>query len=683
MRKLFILLITAVFCLLPVSDARGDDVVQKGRLNVDGAITQESFLVSGGKVYVPVKSVVCHTGIQLKWDSKTGTLVFTYTDLSSIRAYTKTDTINERDNYSKADFLLSGGKTYISVSDLHRVTRRNVFWDGGNHVLYVYTYAYPVQGHSIISSLPYEGLDIENNCLFFSLDGLPQASWEMEGELKDLRLISKTAQAGMEEIQIAAFYLQPDGNLSQLIITQRKLPSGDRIFFTRAHSPLAQQVLSLNMQSTPNIFGSGAIHFIDKGVLKEFLYQEPFSFEQRLIITKGTSIDLWHILSLEDLTIKNLLVKRAWNASLDYHKSNVWVTPEGTYRSTPVEYLNKAQLQNQNVNLQASSPMLLLDVLNVQTSRLLEDLVHSAKFTLVKLRGKDGFWRSGINVAYLNRAYSLGPNYIDTRMSVDASLFLVRYGLMFGDSDALNKGAHFKQYFSSLKGKKVTYNLQGGIFYPDYYSEIQKKKTLVSLNHALYEMNYLYTLYNELGDHEAKGMADEIRKFIDNSAKRWIAPSGDLYYALSPEGKYYAEDYVNITYVDLFVAKSILEYMEESCSAVEDLLLRKEGYLSSVNAPQFESNLQVNAVLEKFDVQSSRKGDFFFPYPLKVQMAEAGNQAYFACGTYHWIKGAQSITYLGKTYELDPMKKYLVILTKGGLTVSGQEGNVPLSDTER
>lgn len=678
MRNIIFLMIVGLLLFVPVSGAAVEDVLRKGYLNVDGAVMEEEFLFRDSGVYVPVKQIAKQLNITLQWDDKAGLLVFSYPDFSSIRASVTEDKIFYQETSEPVDFLVSGGKTYIRADHLSRVVWRQAFWDNNTRTLYVYMYSHPLQGTSLLESSPYEGLEIKENTVCLSVYGLPEASWAMEGQLEDLRMVGRSSHAGTEEIKLAAFYLQPSGVVSQLRITQRKLPNGDRVFFTRAYCPSGQQVLTVNTEAGSRTYGSSVYHFIDKGKLKEYQFEEPYRASERLILNAGTSIDQWHIFGCEDLEITDPIVRKAWNASLEYHGSNAWVTPEGAYRSTPVEYMSQRQLRNKNVNLQACSPVLLIETLDSHYNRLLESFVHSAKFTLVRLMGADLYWRAGLNVAYLNQAYSLGPNYIDTRMSVDASWFLVRYGLKFDDRDAVARGSHFKEFFKMLKSKNAVYTVQGGVVYPDYFSESQKKKTLVSLNHALYEMNYLYTLFNWLGDMEAKALADEMRLFIKNTAGRWIAPNGDLYYALSPEGEYYAEDYVNITYVDLFVSRGILKYMEVKDSVVESLFTAKNDYLNAVAAPQFESRLEPGEVLEKFDTQSSRKGPFFFTYPLEVKMAEtAGNPAHFACGTYHWVFGAERVTYLDKSYELDPTKKYCIVLNKWGLTIMG-EGDLSL-----
>jgi hypothetical protein len=688
MRKPAIILLTLLLTfgvlavpLFGAGEAQGAALPLAGKLNVDGAGVPETFLNDNGQIYVPIRPVAVQTGIALGWDDSAGALLFTYPDQSTQRGYVKSDRLVEQEYSSLADFLVSGGRTYINLNNLRSIVKRQVFWDQADNTLYLYRCANQAQGSSILQSLPYEGLDVVDNAVSFNLEGLPQASWQMEGELQDLRLVGTTTRGQVTEIQVAAFYTQTDGNLAQLLITQRKLPGGHRIVFTRAHSPRGQQVLQVITDQSSQVYGSKAYHYLDKGVLKEYQYEEPFINHQRLTINSGTSVDQWHLLSPVDLTLDNPISQRAWKASLEYHSSNDWVTPEGAYRSTPVEYSSNAQLRNKNVNLQASVPMLLMDSLNTHSHPLLEALVHNARFTLFEMLGEDNYWRSGVNVTYLNRSYNLGPNYIDTRMSVDASLFLLRYGFYFGDEEAVRQGAWFKNFFVSRKSQNQVYALGGGFMYPDYYSESQKSKTLVSLNHAVYEMNYLYTIYNELGDPEAKTLADEIRLFINNSKDKWVSPNGDLYYALSPQGNYYAEDYVNITYVDLYVAKGILEYMEVKDAAVEGLLAKKETYLDSIAAPQFESHLEVDEVTEKFDVQSSRKGDFFYPYPLQVQMAEGAKQAHFACGTYHWILGGKSVTYLGRTYDLDPTEKYFITLTKWGLNVTGNKP-IPLPEFE-
>lgn len=88
---------------------------------------------------------------------------------------------------------------------------------------------------------------------------------------------------------------------------------------------------------------------------------------------------------------------------------------------------------------------------------MLEDIVHNAAYTLIQNQDKDGFWYSGISVSYLNKSYQLGPEFIDTRMSVDASLFLLRYGQMFDNEKAIKCGMNFKNYFYMLKDEGLSY----------------------------------------------------------------------------------------------------------------------------------------------------------------------------------------------------------------------------------
>lgn len=671
MRKIgFVLLLTTflTFIFYHPLPAKAEGILQEGFLDIDGDQTKQIYIIQkNNKVYIPLCTIANCLGINTEWDGKTNTITLTYPNQRQVKINLKSKKFYKEALWNSLGVIVYEGTTYVLKDDLESLIERKTGWDDQTNTFYVYMYVHPQQGYSVLKVLPYEGFQIKRNTIFFNVETLPQASWKLNGELRDFRLINHTKQSNIEEVQYAAFYKTDEGLNNQLLITQRKLPNGDQIIFIKGYAPKEDQVLEYKATPSDRIYGSAAYHYIDHGPLHTLLAEEPYRHHQRLTIKAGESLDQWYLFSRESLAVQDIYIKRAWEVSENYHKTNTWVTAEGTHRRTPVAYQDKKKYYNKNINninLQASVPMLLLETLQVKHHRLLEDVVHNAKFTLVKWLGRNRFWHAGLDAAYLNRAYGLGRNYIDTRMSVDASLFLIRYGLMFDDQEAIEKGKQFKQYFLMLKEKGLTYQLNGGYLYPDYFSERQKKKTLVSLNHALYEMNYLYTLYHWLGDAEAKQLADEMLRFIHHSANRWITANGDFYYALSPEGKYYGKDYVNITYMDLFVTQSILHYAGLEDPVIQQLFKQKGKYLDQIKSPLYESHLHMDKIFQTFDQKISTKGGLFFSYPLQVKMAAEYDSAYFAYGAYHWIKGAERITFKQQTIPLDPKKKYMVILTK-------------------
>ncbi|MFX0560646.1 stalk domain-containing protein [Tepidibacillus infernus] len=651
--------------------------LQKGMIEVDGIRQDMDYLFNNHKVYLPLSAIAKKLEITSRWNSGTNTITLFYPDQRKVNIKVKSKQFYKEGLWRKLDIILLKGTTYISLNELSPLIERQVHWDEDTKTLFIYMYAYQQQGQSINNDLPYQGLDVIGNQIQFKSEDLPQASWSLNGDLTDFRLIGNTKQTNMEEFRFVAFY-QLNQTISQLVITQRKLPTGDQIFFIKIYSPKGDQQLKVNIEENEQVYGSRAYHYIDHDPLHTWLSEDEYQSQDTLNIKAGESLDQWYILSKEKLELEDPFVKRAWEISENYHKTNTWVTAEGTHRYTPIEYQDKEEYHNKNISLQASVPMLLIETLQIKPNRLLEDFVDNAKFTLIKMQREDGFWRAGVNAAYLNRAYGLGPNYIDTRMSVDASLFLIRYGLMYDDQEALEKGMQFKNYFKQLKEIGIVYQLNGGYLYPDYYSEQQRGKTLVSLNHALYEINYLYALYHWLQDEEAKQLADEMLTFIENSADHWVNEDGDLYYALSPAGKYYGEDYVNITYMDLFTTQGILRYSGKDDSMITKLFAQKGNYLDQIQSPEYESHLHLNHLFEKFDQSHGEKGDLFLSYPLEVKAANDAELAYTTFGAYHWMKGIESITFKGQKIPLDPKKKYMVVITNDKLYLYDRSPEDPL-----
>lgn len=640
-----------------------ESTVKSVELKIDNNNISLSYIEQNGKIYFHLRTITNNLGISTKWSSKDKTIYQSYPDGREVKIKTNSKQIIKESLTSYLDMLLYQGSTYVEKDSLRQITERQNVWNHDEQSLILFHDLYQQQGTSIISQLPYQGFHVKNHTITFELEGLPKASWKMNGELKDFRLIHKKKQSNIEEYQYAGFY-KIGNSTSHLLFTERILPNGDYIIYVKGYSTDYRQQLWQEVLPSEKVYGSNAYIYLNKDQFNTLLSVKEFNNQGYINLRAGQSIDQWYIFSKESLEIKNSLAKRAWDLSKDYHNTNTWVTAKGTYRKTPTPYQNKVDKRNYNINLQASVPMLMLETLQIEQNRLFEDFIHNAKFTLISMQDADGFWRMGINAAYLNRAYDLGPDFIDTRMSVDASLFLLRYGLMYNDKEAIAKSKEFKNYFSMLKKKGLIYKDNKAVLYPDYYSERQRGKTLVSLNHALYEMNYLYTLYNWTDDIEAKGIADEMLAFIQSSSDQWLTNDGDLYYGLSPEGKYYGKDYVNVTYLDLFTAQSILRFMSMDDSKINILFEKKGEYLKTIKSPFYESNFQFDYLFNTFDQNISNKGELFMSYPLQVKRVEGLDTAYSAYGAYHFIKGIESISFKGRTIALNPTKKYIVVLTR-------------------
>lgn len=611
---------------------------------------------------MPLRDISEAMGNTVNWDSKANNICLTKdNDIISLNVATNNAYVNGELKKSDQQVEIINGSTMVPIRFIAESFNAKVIWDNiTNRVI--------IEHSSILDSLPYNGLQVEGRSIFFNQLGLPKASWTLPGNISDFRLSDTNVQGSIKEYKYQIIY-QQDLEIGELQLTQRNLPNGDNIFFFQMKAPNRTEEVIIDIEQSNQVYGSEAYIYIDNGRLHTLVDKEPFSNLQTLNLEKNYSLDQWYIFAGDSLEIKDPIGKEAWETSLEYHQTNTWVTPLGTHRYTPVEYLDVEEYNHNNINLQASSPLLLIEALEQSSSRLLEDFVHNAKFTLIQMQGNDGFWRTEMNVAYLDRSYGLGDNFIDTRMSVDASLFLLRYGILYDDEKAIEKGIAFKKYFKLLKEKGIYYRNEKGVLYPDYYSESAKSKTLVSLNHALYEINYLYTLYNWLDDEEAKELADEMLSFIKHTYQDWLTEDGDFYYALGLNGEYYGKDYINITYIDLFILGSILKYMEIEAAEISYLFTKKGEYLDKQNSNYPESHLEFEEIYNNFDHSETQKGNITFSYPLDITWDEKVDIAYKSYGAYHFIKGARSINFNGDSIKLDPNKKYMVLKTKDQLHI--------------
>ncbi len=671
MQKFFLVLLLFSTVILSIHPfyVLADTFIDKGTLEIDGLKIPITYVNQSNHTYFNFNIISKYFQINKSWNSKQKQILIEYPD----KRYAKIDVLLKKmykDNlWSPINMILYHGQTYIAYDDLRKVFEHKAFYNDLKKKLYMYLGSFPEEGISLINKLPFNGFSINHNQVIFNNGYLPQTFWEMNGALIDFRMISEQTIDDTTEYKYAAFYLTSYFRLSQVIFIQRLLNNGDQMIFLKGYAGDDHQFLKSKMSDMHKIYASDAYIYSDKDQFKNLLSSESIKGENLIGLHARESIDQWYIFSDQNLNMNVPLIQEAWSISKSYHNSNTWLTEDGTYRATPISYQNGNNRHSFNINLQASSPLSIIEALQIKKNRLLEDFVHNAAFTLISRQEADGFWYGGINVAYLNRAYQLGPDYIDTRMSVDASMFLLKYGLLFNDKEAIYAGKRFKKYFIMMREKGYVYQINNGTIYPDYYSYSQSGKTLVSLNHSLYEMNYLYTLYNWFQDNEAKKLANEMNNFIDITFENWIKPDQDLYYALGPNGDYYGKDYINITYRDLFVTQAILKYMDMDDKAIKRLFDSKNFYLKRIDSTYPDSHLDLLTLFNRFDQSPSRKGAMFMSYPLNIY-ADTGNELFYAAyANIHFMKGIKEIEYNSQYYELAPTKKYVVIFTKGNITI--------------
>lgn len=677
LKKFSLLVLTCFLTIIFISifslNISAKSVTGQAIMDVNGSKISTNYCKIRNKIYFPLADITENLGMEIEWNRQEKCVDLKYTDGSYASIFIDNKKLRRESLNSPLDVVIKNGITYINKEDLKDVINYNYYWDEEKKILYTYLYAYYTQGKSLIHRDNNNDLHASGNSIIFDIDGLPKAEWQMNGELIDFRLINENNVLNIKEYKYVAFYQNGSNQLSQIVFTQRILPNDDQMILITGYAGDENQYYTQNISSVDNAYGSDFYLYKDKNPYHELVTIKDYSCNSEFVLEENESLDCWIVFGQETLELNDPYVLKAWELCESYYSTNEWINANGTNRGTPKGYKDTFTISDNNYNLQATTPALLLETYQVTKNRLLEDLIHNAVYTLIHNQDDDGFWHSGTSVAYLNKAYQLGSEYVDTRMSVDASLFLLRYGKIFSSEEAIECGTNFKKYFYLLQDKGLVYKKGAGTFYPDYYSSRHNGKTLVSLNHALYEMQYLYTIYNWFGDEEAKTIADGMLCFIENTADKWVSSKGDLYYAYNEEDRYYATDYINVTYVDLFTLKSILNYQNRESVAINYLYEQKRGYLQQVDSNSYESKLSVDYIYNNFDSKLKNKGDLFVSYPIEIVKSKDVELAYSAYGAYVFVKGAESVTHKGQTLNLDPRKKYFIILTENGVDIAKKD----------
>lgn len=192
---------------------------------------------------------------------------------------------------------------------------------------------------------------------------------------------------------------------------------------------------------------------------------------------------------------------------------------------------------------------------------------------------KEGYIPTQPMSEWLSKDFGIGYNFYDTRFNSDTVESLMRIYTDYPDEYVLEK---IKNYIAFYKNyyEKYQYNVGKAIFVPDYMDITGKNKiNHTSLNHFISETYAMLGYYKLTGDKEALEIANQMLDSIKMTSDKWIRPNGDLWYKVTPEGKYVSNDYPLVTYNDLNYFKGFLKQIFGSVpQEVEKLFKSKEKW---------------------------------------------------------------------------------------------------------
>ncbi|OWZ84625.1 hypothetical protein [Natranaerobius trueperi] len=97
-----------------------------------------------------------------------------------------------------------------------------------------------------------------------------------------------------------------------------------------------------------------------------------------------------------------------------------------------------------------------MDFTKITGDNLFRPFLINSAYTLMNRQNEDVFFRTEVQADYLNNAYGIKENFIDTRMSADASIFLVDVGKEYNNENIIKRGKEYLNYFSNLKKRSYS-----------------------------------------------------------------------------------------------------------------------------------------------------------------------------------------------------------------------------------
>lgn len=190
---------------------------------------------------------------------------------------------------------------------------------------------------------------------------------------------------------------------------------------------------------------------------------------------------------------------------------------------------------------------------------------------------------------WLQEDYGIGSKFYDTRFNTDTIMALMNIYTKYPDEVILQKINDYFLFFKDFSEKHSFSIEENQIYVPDYIDyEERNKKTHSSLNHTIAEMIVLYQYYQLNNDQTYLDMAHRLRDTILSSYKNWIKEDGDLWYGITPDGKFIKNDYPLVTYNDLKYAEyylknidGVIPYEWKILIESKEIWAKKEGYLKN------------------------------------------------------------------------------------------------------
>lgn len=292
------------------------------------------------------------------------------------------------------------------------------------------------------------------------------------------------------------------------------------------------------------------------GTMELRLYQGGWLIVLYAPVLPGGSGEYFYLLSQGQLLDWEGNDGAASWASYDFSRENRWCY-DGYYYEAPYNYIPSGE----NYFYRLPAAFIAAD-LAFNQNRAAADLSLCMLDVMLELQNEDGWFPTIAGSEWLLNDYQIGPGFYDTRFNSDLMKSLLHLAIERETphfaAAALDYGAW---YLRMARGHHFTLydeNNNPGWLVFDYFHPDGQLPTHCSLNHQLAQIIVLFYLYDLSGDPQYEQTAWKMINGVNIVGSDWIKNNGSLHYAYLPDGSCGLDDYLYLTYNDLYELQNML-----------------------------------------------------------------------------------------------------------------------------
>lgn len=257
-----------------------------------------------------------------------------------------------------------------------------------------------------------------------------------------------------------------------------------------------------------------------------------------------------------DLTNKGLLSYDGY--IFEFHASK---PPLRDYFLIPSPYLGRSFVSNGKSRL--------YDIMGQVLLKLAAENINNEGFFPVKPKSD-----------WLYKDYGITAPYFDNRWNADLAITMMECAERWDDKQLKYAYQKLLDFFCDHVSDRSYNTKNGGYLNYDYASPGKSIRTHMALNHQLAVIGMFYKAYNLTGNDTYRFYADRLLRGIEAIGDKWAMPSGDLHYALLPNGNLGLKDYPTLTYNDMFSVQNLIENTEGKGSKIlAELMEKKKSWM--------------------------------------------------------------------------------------------------------